>query len=260
MNSTKRTLIIPSISLGNVPQLTCDLIQKKYMRKFDMEDGDELEGSFHELLYCLSGMAFIDEDYSGELSFSATVYANRHKTVFLLQLRSQVIASKFKNFLQCIQKISNLLKVDNVAILSSCQDYGRKSEPNSDIVLKYFSNKETDYKQFEKWTESELNAAKDFDIGFAGDLYLHLTKGNFKVTLYNIAVSEGDNTREILAFANSFEKVLGNYMKITEFDSKKKNFNYSASQSIEKNCENNCWLFPKSWKALENNRVPMNIF
>ncbi|XP_025060513.1 proteasome assembly chaperone 2 isoform X2 [Alligator sinensis] len=153
------TLLMPSVSVGNVGQLVIDLV----ISTLDMPK----VGYFYT--DCLVPMVGNNpyataEENSTELSINAEVYSLPSKKLVVLQIRSPFIKNKYRSFCQTVLSWVKSSKCARVILLSSSHAYQRDDQQLHGTPLRYLLSptiQKTVGDQMQKlnWKEMEKVAA-----------------------------------------------------------------------------------------------------
>lgn len=216
-------LIIPSASVGNVPQLTCDLI----IEGLKMDLVGEV---FHiSLIPVFGAPAF---DHIKTPTYTAEVYRSVVNKLALIQIRSPVSAPLMTDFFQQLIDFIQQQKIQETIILTSAFGYEKHSISGSNFGFK--TNNATvslkDVPNFE--------SGKIFGGGYAPKLYQMLVDANQPVFLLFKYVSEGDNVPDAVLILEKLNEVL-------------KVFSFEDGKPVTQ---------PSSWKFLFGSGPPLHIY
>ena len=201
------TVIIPSVGVGNVAQLSSDLL----ISTLKME---KVATIWHSAIIPIIGPSAFDHD-TDSTTTSSELYVCEEKKIAVIQLRSPLVAILMIDFFTKLIEllISDEHKIAKVFVLTS--SYAYENHVIEKSPFEYIANEL--YKQ-----NTELNALGrigwnefDGDIihggGFAQKLLTVATeKGLSAIVLFKY-VSEGDNTPDathFVAFVNSILNIL----------------------------------------------------
>lgn len=196
------TFIIPSLSVGNVPQLAVDLvIESQKMEKIGI--------GFHAAIAPVIGPpAFA---HIPEPTTSCEVFASEEKKLVALQLRAPISAKLLNSFLEDLVTFLSESAPKQVVVLGSCFSHERH-----DLAMKrkleYVGNQKfldefgEQLEAFERHPENKLVRQ-----GFAAKLY-EAMEGKLDIPLGVLYayVSEGDNVpdaKELSLFLNEMIKI-----------------------------------------------------
>ncbi|KAJ8964615.1 hypothetical protein NQ314_004750 [Rhamnusium bicolor] len=185
------TLILPTVSVGNVPQLAVDLLITTY-------NFNKITTIWHPAIVSSVG----DDPYHsdrGEICTACELYGNKELKLATIQLRSTVETKLALKFFRDLQEAILPLNLKNVVILSSAFDYELRNINNEKFY--YISNEEIEdvmESNNVKLLEPSLNGKYFINgSGFATKLY-EILKLNVNCTLLVKYVSEGDNRPDAL--------------------------------------------------------------
>lgn len=227
---TGYTFVIPSLSVGNVPQLAVDLlIESLKMKKIGF--------AFHPGIVPVIGPpAFAHEPQN---TSSCEVFINDDKKIVALQLRAPVAAKLLQSFLD--QVLSLLIEScpRQVVVLGSCFSHERR-DPAVKLKMEYVGNKlftdeyVNELAEFVQQPDNKLPwqgfATKMFDT-FDGKL-------NIPLGVLYAYVSEGDNVPDARELCLCLDKIL-------------KSLDKTDVQSL---------AMPISWRLLFGNDGPPELF
>ncbi|XP_050354861.1 proteasome assembly chaperone 2 [Nymphalis io] len=229
------TLIVPSVAVGNVGQLSCDLlISSLSMTKIAS-------------VYSTAQIPVIGYDpynlKSGCLSTSCEIYKSDSKKVCVLQLKSPLIFKYAKNFLEEVIETFKEKYVKDVIILSSSYAHEKKHILSSPFryVISEGSTYEGKIKNADIVKhEGDIGALKIFGGGFASLLYKICQEKNLPCLVLYKYCSEGDNIPD----AYDMIKIL---MNVYPLFSEEKDLFSQLKQ-------------PVSWTLLFGRPPPQNVY
>ncbi|CAH6720374.1 proteasome assembly chaperone 2 [[Candida] jaroonii] len=204
MNQIKNsTLIIPCVSIGNVPQLTVDLLVHNLEFKKLCSLNDEFLYPF------LSPIDQLPNDSpSSDLSTSLELYYSEKHNLSLIQQRSPIIPGFVQLFYKKIQQLIVENDISRVFILDS-GDLGLIDNVGDNI--KVFSNDLT--KSIESLSISSQDAIKPLDKKtYDNSKIVKYFDLNVEVVVLSIYVYEGENFNEAITLGNK----LLTYLSIEE--------------------------------------------
>lgn len=196
------TLLVPSVAVGNVSQLACDLlISSLSMVKI---------GS----VYTTAQIPVIGYDpynlKSENLSTSCEIYKSDTKKICILQIRSPLIYKYAKQFLEEVIETFNKKKIKDVIILTSSYAHEKKHILTSSF--RYVVNEGNPYT--EKMKIEDIEKFKyDGDLkilggGFASLLYKICLEKSLSCLILFKYCSEGDNIPDAYDMVSKLIKVL----------------------------------------------------
>ncbi|XP_046971936.1 proteasome assembly chaperone 2 [Vanessa cardui] len=182
------TLIVPSVAVGNVGQLSCDLlISSLSMVKIAS-------------VYSTAQIPVIGSDpynlKSGCLSTSCEIYKSVSKKVCVLQLKSPLIFKYAKKFLEEVIEIFKEKFIKDVIILSSSYAHEKKhilSSPFRYVISEGSSYADKIRNADIVKHEDDTGELKIFGGGFASLLYKICQESNIPCLVLYKYCSEGDN-------------------------------------------------------------------
>ncbi|KAJ1523261.1 hypothetical protein ONE63_001140 [Megalurothrips usitatus] len=249
------TLIIPSVSVGNVGQLSTDLL----IQSLQCEKAGFL---WHPAILPVVGV----DPYkvsSPELALSAEVFSSESHKLVLLQLRSSVIKKLRKAFLSDLVAWVKSSGIAQIAILTGSSNEERIDEQITSEPFRYLTNHETlladTFRSF-GWIALEQrfnfpalskveSLAKGSDAvgqvvipggGFAKRLFELCSENGIPCTTLIKFCSEGDNIPDALLVVSKVDQ----WLKLIEKDSK------GASKLV----------FPPSWSHLFGSPPPKQLY
>jgi len=233
------TLIVPSVSVGNVGQLTCDLIINTLQMK--------KVGYFCPK--CFLPVVGNNPFYSSNadkncLSLNNEVFYSADHNITVIQLRSSLIKTRQNEFFDGIWRFFSEYQLSQLIVLASCHAYERSDQQTGSPSLRYVASpaledtmKTLDWKKLEErdigYGERQLFLP---GAGFGKDLFVESCTKSLPVAMLLIFCSEGDNIPEA--------KLLANYLNQWKKTTK----------------ENGVWKAPNSWVNLFGNAPPPSIY
>lgn len=197
---TGYTLIIPSVSVGNVPQLTVDLLITTLKL-------DNIARIWHPGLVPSVG----SEPFYGTKNVVCTaceLYCNERLKLAAVQFRSTIekpLALKFiQDFLDCFGQLG----LKDLYILASGFDYELHNISNKD---KYYFASNDNVMERDGWTVLEKDPKGKFQVSGAGlGVKLYEAVGSsLKATLVVKYVSEGENHYDAEGYLRKLFQLLG---------------------------------------------------
>lgn len=195
----EHTLIIPSISVGNVGQLTVDLIITTYNLK-------KVATIWHPGIIPSVGR----DPYQSDLEESCTaceLYGSKDTNIAAIQIRSSIEFKFALNFFKSLENEIVDLKFSNIIILASTFDYELHNLQNS--RFHYVSNIDDkfDHLNVLPMPLNEVGKYAAIGSGFAMKLF-DLLQTTLKCTLFVKYVSEGDNRPDAVSMLNLIRRFL----------------------------------------------------
>lgn len=220
------TLIIPSVSVGNVPQLTVDLI----ITSLKLQKAATI---WHPAFVpCIGHDPY---SASSEVCTACELYTDKNKKLAVFQLRSSLEGKMALKFFQDLKAALIKIKLKNVVILSSVFDFELHNIMGEKFY--YISNRDIEL--------LEQNGVKQFHRDLTGKWFLN--GGGFATKLYEILedsiecviigkyISEGDNRPDAYSILTKLLIFLG----------------ANASSEI---------IYPSSWQFVFGGPPPVGIF
>ncbi|KYO35326.1 proteasome assembly chaperone 2 isoform X2 [Alligator mississippiensis] len=250
------TLLMPSVSVGNVGQLAIDLV----ISTLDMPK----VGYFYT--DCLVPMVGNNpyataEENSTELSINAEVYSLPSKKLVVLQIRSPFIKNKYRSFSQTVLSWVKSSKCARVILLSSSHAYQRDDQQLHSTPLRYLLSPTIqktvgDQMQELNWKEMEKVAVYP-EINNA-EKVLHIPGGGITKLLFTESCSKGIPMAVLLKFCSEGDNIpdalaLVNYLN--EWLQLIKNEQSSSTTTTASH-----WKIPSSWKLLFGSGLPPALF
>uniref|UniRef100_A0A6P7F0G1 Proteasome assembly chaperone 2 n=1 Tax=Diabrotica virgifera virgifera TaxID=50390 RepID=A0A6P7F0G1_DIAVI len=221
-------IILPCVSVGNVPQLTVDLLIKTY-------NLEKVASVWHSSIVPTVGADPYNSS-SSEICTACELYANEDLKIACFQLRSTIEAKTARKFFEDIYNSLKELKVKKVVVLSSAFDYELHNIKQERF---YFLGKSQmnlsnipNMKELEKCDNNKYSVN---GAGFAINLYCVLSR-SLDCLLLGKYISEGDNRPDAQSL---LEKVL----YVTDL------------QRISKNV-----VYPSSWDYVFGAPPPIGIY
>jgi proteasome chaperone 2 len=220
-----KKLIIPSISVGNVPQLTTDLI----LHNFDFKWVSSLDVTY--LYPFASPVDYTDSrPPKGQVCTALELYVDDVNGLALIQQRSPILPGFGKNFLDYMTQLIQSVKFSQIVILDS-NDCTLRSNLDRQSPIDVYSNdlseqfkkfqiqeQENEELSFSPYVKALINSIKDFTIVLALVMFVY----------------EGDNLFDSQVFATRVVELL--------------------------KLMTPSWKKPKSWEALYGDRpLPLGL-
>ncbi|KAI5645781.1 PAC2 family domain-containing protein [Phthorimaea operculella] len=231
------TLLMPSVAVGNVGQLACDLlISSLGMRKI---------GSVYSSAM-IPVVGYDPYDLNSEkLSSCCEIYISNARNIAVLQIRAPLIYKNAKSFLEDVLVVFKQKQIKEVVILTSSFAHEKKHIPTSSF--RYVANVLCPHKSAINaagWMEHENpdNGAslKIFGGGFATLLYHVATENDLPCFILLKYCSEGDNIPDAYNMIHELNAVLPLFEDNADL----------ASKLIQ----------PVSWKMLFGRPPPQDIY
>ncbi|KAL0117806.1 hypothetical protein PUN28_008892 [Cardiocondyla obscurior] len=221
------TLILPSVAVGNVGQLSVDLLVSNLNLP---KIGQIFTPSFVPIV----GANAYDE-CSSELITAIDIYAGRKERVVVIQIRSLYVG-ELTEFFNELGRFVTEKKIAKVIILASSHDYVKKEVQPQHLKLRYVASAGLRSKAGElfdelNWISHPPKGEERLQIpggGFAKSLFTFLSGANVPCAVLFKFCSEGDNREDAVALV----QYLNQWIRI-----------------LEASCSNNL-KYPLSWKHL----------
>jgi proteasome assembly chaperone 2 len=230
-NFNQYTLLLPSLSIGNVGQLSMDLlIYNCSFTKIGYLDS--------EFIIPLVGNDAYSDEGKGILSTSLEIFMNEEMKLIIIQQRSPIIKRKqseyFENLIEWIQKqnFERIILINssdktlfphNLQELFIFRYFYYSSNENNDLLISFIKEKL-------KWKEMEIeNIEKILKNGTSSYfLYEECKKKNINLVILTLFCFEGNNIPEAIFMSNCLYELLF----------------YKKENKIH-------WKYPSSWNQLE---------
>ncbi|GAB0086109.1 Proteasome assembly chaperone 2 [Sergentomyia squamirostris] len=239
VNFTGGTLIIPSVCVGNVAQLSVDLIiETLKMKKVGI--------IWHPALIPIIGPPAYWQDFKDTTTSAGELFVHSDENspkLSVLQIRSPLVASLMQDFFANLMEFIEKEKFKEVIILSSCYAHEKHTIQESPFVYRTTNENHKDKLDSLKWQSYSATDASFPHIlggGFASQLFRNFEERNIPSMILFKYVSEGDNApdaREMVIKLNEF----------LEFLPKKEDGSVRLT-------------IPPSWKFLFGNCPPQSMF
>ncbi|XP_066972109.1 proteasome assembly chaperone 2 [Macrobrachium rosenbergii] len=230
------TLLLPSVSVGNVGQLAVDILISSL-------PSEKIGLVHHPALYPLVGGDPYNES-SKEVTTSADLHLMEQKNLVVMQIRSPLIKKEKNNFITEIVTWCKEVGIRNIVMLASCNAYERRNYSQlTGSQLRYLTTTPEDGEVLRSLGASELEEHEDefgrkhrFLSG-TGFVKHFMEICDLPLTVLFKFVDEGDNTHDAIVLA-------------TYFNSWKKVFQEGNMQ----------WKLPFSWRNMFGGPAPSNIY
>ncbi|XP_063709709.1 proteasome assembly chaperone 2 [Culicoides brevitarsis] len=221
------TLLIPSTCVGNVSQLTADLlIENLKMVK--------VGNVFHDSIPPLIGLSAF-EHVTDKVTTAAELYVDS-KQLAVLQLRTPLTAPLMGDFFSKLVDFAKSHKVKDVIVLTACYGYEKHSVQGSDFA--YYDNKNKDLSGI-PGLDKAGSPLKILGGGYAVKLFEKFAEADIDTLVLYKYVSEGDNIPDAVTLL----------LKLNEI-----------RKFVDVGPKNDKLTMPVSWKFLFGNRPPTEIY
>jgi len=243
------TLVMPAVSVGNVGQLSVDLlissVRPTKLAKLD-----------HPVFIPVNGSDPYDEKEK-DLATAAELYISHEKQLVIFQIRSLLVKEYCTDFLNKLTQWMQSCLFAKTVLLTSCHSYERIDSQLVGSPYRYTTTASVKPETAETfknlgWTALETRrpvcSPQEKDIlfypggGFTSQLYKLCEKLDIALITLLIFCAEGDNMGGVLLVANELNRWL-KLVSMTESDN-----------------EIPRWKFPFSWKLFFGNPPPMTIY
>ncbi|CAK1593840.1 unnamed protein product [Parnassius mnemosyne] len=229
------TLVIPSVAVGNVGQLACDLLISSLKMK-------KLASVYSPALIPVLGYDPYDLK-STNLSCSCEVYQCESKNIVVLQIRAPLVYKYARSFLENVISTFMTKQIKNIILLTS--SYAHENKLISTSPFRYLMTDNCSYEEEIKklnWTkhQEDQTRLRIYGGGFA-TMFFEICKENLLpcLILYKFC-SEGDNSPDAYDMVHNLNKVLPVFNQDKDIFSQ--------------------LLPPASWKLLFGGPTPKDIY
>ena len=269
-------LLLPSVSVGNVPQLALDLlINTATLPRVGWIKDDHL-------LPVVGGDAFDHEHRSGILHCAAEVFVSEGDKLLIVQIRSPVAKSKGKRFMERLIHWIKQCKFELVILLTSSQAHERRDIQLSGSLFRFLLAIKSS-SLFQKlhtelgWIPLEPRSASlavldstgttqlipsadgilDLSLvylpggGWAKHFYKECISESIQLVLIGMFCSQGDNVHDAVAMATHANQLLCLPVRNSGFVGHTKSGDSSSVQN---------WKAPSYWKCMYGNPQPSNLY
>ncbi|XP_013186314.2 proteasome assembly chaperone 2 [Amyelois transitella] len=229
------TLIVPSVAVGNVGQLVCDLL----ISSLDMQ---KVASVYSPALIPVLGYDPYNLN-SENLSGCCEIYKSSSRKIVVLQLRAPLVYKYARTFLQDIVERFRVKNIKDIIILTSSYAHEKKHILTS--PFRYVSTETCPYKSKVKslnWVEHEFvdTSVKIYGGGFASLLYDICVNNSVPCLILYKYCSEGDNIPDAYEMIQYLSVVLPLFPQNSDL----------LSQLVQ----------PVSWKLLFGRPPPIDIY
>ncbi|XP_058115721.1 proteasome assembly chaperone 2 [Anopheles ziemanni] len=211
---TGYSFIVPSVSVGNVPQLAVDVV----IETLQLEPAGQV---WHPALIPIVGPAAFEHEPSASITTSAELYASEERKLLVLQIRAPLVGALQKQFFELLADFVRDRKLARVFLLSSCfshEKFDIRTGP-----FRYVSNEPYNQSDAAARLEDGQRWIKHaggviHGGGYALKLQEALTSRGVATLVFFMYVSEGDNTAEGLMLARMLHAVSGEQLLPVQAD------------------------------------------
>ncbi|XP_024870121.1 proteasome assembly chaperone 2-like [Temnothorax curvispinosus] len=244
INLENYTLILPSVAVGNVGQLSVDLLVSNLNLS---KIGQIFSASFVPVV---GANAY--NEHSNELITAIDIYAGIKERIVVIQIRSPYVGELVEFFNELAQFVTEK-KIAKVIILASSHDYVKREVQPQHLKLRYVASpgiRSKIGKLFEdlKWIPHQPGVASDLTSGeerlqipgggFAKSLFKFLSDADIPCAVLFKFCSEGDNIEDAIALV----RYLNEWIRVLET---------SGSDNLK---------YPPSWKHLFGKPPSQDIY
>lgn len=229
------TLIIPSVAVGNVGQLACDLLISSLKMK-------KIATVYSPALIPVLGYDPYDLN-SKSLSSSCEVYISVSRKIVVLQVRAPLVYKFAQSFLENVVLKFKEKHIQKIVLLTS--SYAHEKKHISTSPFRYINTESSLYDNEVrklKWTkhEQEEGRLKIFGGGFASMFFEICKQKSLPCFILYKFCSEGDNSPDAYDMIHHLNKILPLFSQDKDFFSQLKQ--------------------PVSWKLLFGRPPPKDIY
>ncbi|XP_060100022.1 proteasome assembly chaperone 2 isoform X2 [Heteronotia binoei] len=249
------TLLMPAVSVGNVGQLTVDLVISTLgMTKFGYFYTDCLVPMVGNNPYATT------EENATELCINAEVYAVPSKELVVLQIRSPFIKNKYRHFCDALLSWVKGCSFARIVLLSSSHAYQRNDHQLHTTSLRYLLSpavQKTVRDLIQRLNWRELEKVSAFPEENDDEKVFHIPGGGITKLLFTESCSEGIQMVVLLKFCSEGDNIpdalvladyLNEWLQIT------------TNQSGNSPAKSSKWKTPSSWKLLFGSGLPPALF
>jgi len=248
----QNVFVIPSLSVGNVGQLTVDLVLSTLIADNEVSLVGYLDDP--NVIPVIGNQAFLPTD---SMCVSLEVYQSGSRNLTILQQRGPILKNKNHVFAQNLMAWVKEAGCKEVVFLHSVDSFRRLDFQLIGSQVRYTKHSPFPMKNFQQpsgWIqlETEMDIKEIFPIGSYSSLLLQNCQQQHipVITLISFC-AEGNNVPDCLALANH----LDSYLSITSCsksssssgDKREEICDFDPSYSLS---NKNKWVFPFSWQNL----------
>uniref|UniRef100_A0A182JY40 Proteasome assembly chaperone 2 n=1 Tax=Anopheles christyi TaxID=43041 RepID=A0A182JY40_9DIPT len=235
LDFTGYSFIVPSVSVGNVPQLAVDAV----IETLQLEPIGLL---WSPALVPIVGAPAFGHTANDTMTTAAELYISQEKKLLVLQLRAPLVGPLRQAFLDELGDFVRDRKLSHVILLSSCFSYEKfdiRTGPFRYVANELYETQAPDavHLKDDRWTKHTGGVIHGG--GYASKLLDALTVRNVPAVVFFMYVSEGDNTAEGLMLARMLNAISGERML--------------ASEQAD-------FRWPSSWKHLFGTSHPRTLY
>uniref|UniRef100_A0A8W7PNE0 Proteasome assembly chaperone 2 n=1 Tax=Anopheles coluzzii TaxID=1518534 RepID=A0A8W7PNE0_ANOCL len=210
---TGYSFIVPSVSVGNVPQLAADAV----IETLQLEPIGLLWSP--ALVPIVGAPAFEHTGGSDAITTTAELYVSQEKKLLVLQLRAPLVGPLRQTFLDELGDFVRDQKFSHAILLSSCfshEKFDIRTGPFRYVANEQYEAQSPDaaHLKDDRWTKHSGGVIHGG--GFASKLLDGLTARQVPAVVFFMYVSEGDNTAEGLMLARMLNAISGERLLASE--------------------------------------------
>lgn len=237
-------LVVPSISIGNVPQLAIDLIINTVKPKY-------VGFIVHEHVVPVVGSNAFNAS-SSKITTSCEVFHHAPKRLLFLQIRGAIVQGKEHQFSRDVLEWAERNRIQNVICLTSILADVRKDKDLVGCQIRYLlpPKSQSDLvKKFEKfgWTEYEDPRLPELKEGW-DPRRTYIPRGGWGQILYDLGNNMGLDSTLIMMYAYEGD----NTIEAMEMA--------SAVNTWIKIIPATTWIKPVSWCGVYGDAPPPNLY
>uniref|UniRef100_A0A182SIU5 Proteasome assembly chaperone 2 n=1 Tax=Anopheles maculatus TaxID=74869 RepID=A0A182SIU5_9DIPT len=204
LDFTGFTFIVPSVSVGNVPQLAVDAV----IETLQLEPIGML---WSPALIPIVGAPAFEHTTNDTITTTAELYISKAEKLLVLQIRAPLVGPLRQSFLDQLSDFVRDRKFSRVIVLASCfshEKFDIRTGP-----FRYVANEQYEqapdaaHLQDARW--SKHTGGVIHGGGFASKLLEALNVRSVPALVFFMYVSEGDNTAEGLMLARMLSAITG---------------------------------------------------
>jgi len=238
------TLIVPSVSVGNVGQLSVDLL-------ISTLGLSRIGRIFNDCFIPLVGADPYDES-NEDICTAVDIYASHEKKLVAIQIRS-LVAKRPTSFFHEVLNFVTDYKIAKVIILTSSFGHEKRDEQLRTVPFRYLATDNMTAecgKQFEELSWIGLEPKQD---EFSGQPILQIHGGGFAKTLFDTLQKENVPCIVILKYCSEGDNIPDACELV--------NYSNRFLKIVSVNDDNLCkFKFPPSWKFLFGNLPPRELY
>lgn len=232
---TGYTLLVPSVSVGNVAQLATDLlIETLKLEKIGL--------LWHPALIPIVGPPAYDHDHD-QTTTTAELYLSEERKLVVLQIRAPLVGALQSDFLDKLTDFIRDKQLAEVIILSSSfahENHQVGARPYKYLANEKFLSVHSEAVEALQWSPLDGNVIHGG--GYAAKLLAACTGKELAGFLLFMYVSEGDNTADAVQLVSLLDQLKKPLLPREEDGGKIK------------------LAIPSSWKHLFGNAAPVNVY